>query len=473
MKILMTGATGFVGQKLCESLFEQGHDLFVITRSRSSAAAKISIPHHPIEINLSNSSEKTFDEKTLEKLKEIDLVVNLMGENIAASRWSVQQKSAILESRVRAVKNLTSFIHKYCPDVRKVISSSAIGFYPNSLTEKFDEESAPGDNFLSTVTQKWEEAWSELRPAINLCILRIGVVLDFEGGMYQKLLPLYRLGLGGPIGLGQRFLSWIHRKDLVQMIIFLMDKDQTNQREVYNAVAPEVVTNKKFNGLMAKLTQRPALFAVPPMILKIILGEMSQVVLSSQSVSSEKIESLGFVFRFKTLDKALEEITAYHNHPPSKSVNFHYKIEKSQWVPLELEECFEFFSRSHNLEKITPEFLNFKVLSQSDEVIQDGTSIKYQLSLHGIPIRWHTIIEKFVTNEKFVDFQKSGPYQVWYHQHHFVPLKRGGTLIKDTVHYRLPIGWLGDTFGKWKVAKDVAQIFSYRFEIIKNLMGPK
>jgi ligand-binding SRPBCC domain-containing protein len=199
--------------------------------------------------------------------------------------------------------------------------------------------------------------------------------------------------------------------------------------------------------------------------LKLALGEMSASVLDSQRALPEKAEQLGFKFLHPEIAEALNEICA-----PLRD-NQH-EIFSEQWLPLKPEQLFPFYCDEKNLESLTPPFLKFKVLNKSTDQIDSGTLINYKLSLHGVAFDWQTEIRDWQPNKRFVDTQLKGPYSKWYHEHDFIPLG-GGTLIRDRVSYKLPLGALGDTFAGWKVSGDVEKIFAYRREVIDQQFGAR
>lgn len=461
MKLLITGATGFIGSKLVEKLILDGHELVCITRNIDNAKTKLPLPVSFVEWSTINQDAKFL-------LSDIDGVFHLAGENVGEKRWSKEQKEHILNSRQIVSSNLVELVNTHANNCKFFIGASAIGYYPDSIGSNWiDEETSPDDNFLAQVCVNWEKASELLNNNIRKVTLRIGVVLGNNGGMLKKLLPIYRYGLGGPVGNGKQWMSWIHVDDVVNMFKFAMDN--TEVKGTFNAVAPNPIQYNDFNKIMARFTQRPAFFKVPAFILKLVMGDASILALSSQRIKSSKIQSYGFEFHFQTMQSAIRNICEYGIFPPVKSDRFHHYERRVQFVDRPLDEVFVFFKKATNLEKITPPFLNFKVLHQSTKEIEEGTKFKYQLKLHGLPIRWTTIITEWKENQKFVDFQKTGPYQVWYHRHIFIPVK-DGTLMVDEVRYRLPMGIFGELFGLAFVKKDVKNIFDYRQKVIGGLL---
>ena len=460
MKILLTGATGFIGSKLTEKLLLAGHELICPTRNKSNSSEKLSLPVKFINWDLLEQNPKAH-------LSDIDGVVHLAGENVGEKRWSNDQKLQILNSRKLLTEKVVKLVEENAEQCKFFVGASAIGFYNDSIQDEWiTEESSLGEHFLAKVCQAWEEPLIKISDKMRLVTLRIGVVLGHDGGLISKIMPIYRKGLGGVIGSGMQWMSWIHVTDLVELFHFCINE---NVAGVFNAVAPTPERYKNFNRFMGKYTERPAVFPVPAFLIKLIMGEASYLALSSQRISSKKIQDAGFEFKFKTIEEAIIDVCEYKTLPPSTKKNFHNFLRRVQFVDRPIEEVFDFFKEATNLEQITPPFLNFKVKEQSTPTIQEGTRFRYQLKLHGLPIGWTTIITEWEENQRFVDYQKTGPYQIWYHRHLFIPLN-GGTLMIDEVRYRLPLGFLGDFFGLYFVKKDVSNIFRYRKSVIGDLL---
>jgi len=457
MKILVTGATGFIGRKLCEELLRAGHKVVGVTRNAKRAKQTLMLPINFIEGDLSKSAIKIDD--------NIDGVVNLLGENIGEKKWTPEQKEIIKNSRKVATENLNKSLKNQ--NGISFIQASAIGIYKDSKGDEIlDENSDFSDNFLGDVCQKWESESEVFKKRFeNYCVLRIGVVLGFDGALMHKLLPLYRLGLGGKLGSGKQWMSWIHRDDLVRMIIHSIDEKING---VYNAVAPDCVQNFKFNKSLSHFVQRPAFFTVPAFVLKLIMGDQSYLALSSQRIRSN-IKSTGFKFLYPNIDNAFKEICSYKKTPPHNQTGFHHRLRQVQYIDEPIEKVFDFFSEAKNLEKITPEYLKFRITYQSTPKIKEGTIFKYKLRVHGLPVKWKTNIINWNTNEQFTDYQVKGPYKVWYHTHTFYQIG-DGVLMVDDVLYKLPFAYFGELFGLWLVKKDVPDIFNYRAQVMSDFL---
>ena len=299
MKVLITGATGLVGNGLIKILLQNGISVNYLTTSRNKIANETNYKGffwNPIagEIN-----ENAFD--------EVDVIVHLAGANVA-SRWTNSYKQEIIDSRVKTTKLLYKTLDKINHQVKKVISASAIGIYPNSLNQVYQEDfSKVDDSFLGRVVNHWENEVAEFEKlSIKVLKIRIGIVLAKEGGALQKMTQPIRYGLGSSFGTGEQFQSWIHLQDLVNVFYFAI----THKLEgVYNAVSPYPVTNKELTKAIAKQLNKPLFLPnIPKFVMKLLLGEMHEILFSSQNVSSRKLLDKGFQFKYAALDKALQDL---------------------------------------------------------------------------------------------------------------------------------------------------------------------
>jgi len=451
MKILVTGATGFVGKTLLPLLVDKDHEIIVLTRDIKSAQVRL-----PIACNIIEWSP----EKTLTHIEDdIDTVINLCGENVASGRWISKRKQAIYNSRIISTRNLIDYFRNNPNPIKTWISASAIGIYENANVA---DESAPnGHGFLAEVCRDWEEETFKAKELnIRTVAFRIGMVLGFDGGAMERMLPLFKLGLGGNISNGNQWMSWIHVRDLAGLIIEAIDNP--SYEGPVNAVSPNPVTNREFTSTLAETLKRPAFFPVPGWVFKLLLGEMSQILINSQKISSDLTKNWGYKFTYPKLKNALKVICNQAGHT----------LLTEQWVPEPIEPTFYFFTDPKNLEALTPKFLQFKILKVTSSPIQEGTILDYSLKIRGIPIRWQSKITECISGVRFSDMQTRGPYLFWHHTHEFFE-KNGGTLIRDKVLYKLP-GWVpGDIIAHWLVRKDLEKIFLYRREVIEELFHSK
>lgn len=296
MKILITGATGLIGSALCK-LLDDKHELIALTRNINKA--KNTLPNSIIALD--NLKDVNFD--------DLDAVINLAGEPIADKRWSAQQKQKIFQSRLAITEQIVNNINVSDTPPKVFISGSAIGFYgrqpaENAITESY---SSTYPEFSHQLCKQWEElALQAHSPDVRVCLLRTGIVLSKQGGALDKMLPPFKLGMGGRMASGKQMMSWIHIDDMVNAIVFLLEDEKAHG--AFNLTAPEPVSNTNFTQTLAKTLNRPALFPMPEFVLKLLFGEMSDLLIYGQNVIPEKLEQQGFKFKFKTLDTALNEI---------------------------------------------------------------------------------------------------------------------------------------------------------------------
>lgn len=453
MKILITGATGLIGKEIGKKLVKRGHEITVLTRDPQEARGKLPFPATILRWN-------SFDEELPSIFFDgVDSVIHLAGESIADGRWTKTRKKIIRDSRVLGTRNIVNAIKQSNKTVKQFISASAIGIYGNG-NDWVDETSPNGKDFLAEVCRDWELESLKLKDeGISVVNPRIGIVLSRKGGALEKMIPPFSLGVGGAVGNGSQWMSWIHLEDLTNLFVFLVDNSHLSG--AFNAVAPEPVTNKEFSRSLAASFNKKLFIPVPPFVLKAALGEMSSLITDGQKVSSEKIQRAGFKFKYPTAESALNELCS----PISMGRK---EVFSEIWLPKNCDEVFPFFSDEKNLEKLTPEFLNFKVLNKSTDVITAGTHINYTLKLHWIPMKWRTLIEDWQPGKKFVDRQLIGPYKLWHHTHEFETFA-GGTLMRDIVIYELPFGKVGDLVAGSFVKNDVHKIFTYRRKVITEV----
>ena len=304
MRLLLLGCTGFVGKELVPALLKEGHELCIISRKNINNL-RINIPldkYKFLKIDLSKKQNWS-NENLLINLKDSDGIINLIGEPIADKKWTDIQKEEIEKSRINSTKFLMETLKKSRINPKVIVNGSAIGFYGTSLTQEFNENSQSGNDFLANLCNKWEEVANGKPFFSRLVIFRIGIVLEAEGGALGKMLPVFKIGLGGPIGDGKQWMSWIHRSDLCGLIIkALVDKQFSG---VYNAVAPEPVLMKYFSKTLGRCLKRPDLLPVPGTILKLLLGDGAKLVLEGQKVISIKLQEKIYKFKYPLLEKAI------------------------------------------------------------------------------------------------------------------------------------------------------------------------
>lgn len=299
MKVLLTGATGLVGSRILQLL--QDRDIPYCFFTRNLNASFLSGPH----AFLWNPNRFEFDPKALEGVTHI---INLAGASIA-KRWTASYKEEVVSSRVNSLKTIKLALEQqlHSSEVR-VLSASAIGCYASDYSQQHSEQSVHfGNDFLAEVVELWEQEAKELTPLVHsLCLVRIGIVLDRDQGALPKLLTPVKWGVGAALGTGRQWQSWIHIDDLAGLFVFLLDHDLG---PIVNGVAPNALRQKELTNIIATILKKPMVLpAVPSWLLKLILGEMSSVVLQSQLVTSEVLEGSGFQFHYSSAKAALKNL---------------------------------------------------------------------------------------------------------------------------------------------------------------------
>ncbi|WP_417763786.1 TIGR01777 family oxidoreductase [Shewanella sp.] len=295
MKILLTGATGLVGSALVP-LLETDHELLLVSRNPMKARQKFGQNHQYLA---------SLDQ--LHHLDDVDAVINLAGEPIVAKRWSDQQKEKICHSRWDITDKIAQLINASSTPPHTLLSASAIGFYGRQGDARLAENAVPHQEFSHHICNIWEQkAQAAASNYTRVCIFRIGVVLAAHGGALAKMLPAFKLGLGGPIGDGKQGMSWIHLRDLVALICYLLNNPDCEG--VYNATAPNPVTNADFAKALGKALHRPACLPAPAFILKLALGEMADLLTEGQFIVPKHALDEGFYFEFAEIHEALADL---------------------------------------------------------------------------------------------------------------------------------------------------------------------
>ncbi|WP_122735487.1 TIGR01777 family oxidoreductase [Pseudomonas viridiflava] len=300
MHILLTGGTGLIGRALCRHWSTQGHQLTV--RSRRPA----DVP------KLCGSSVKGI--ARLDELGDqpVDAVVNLAGAPIADRPWTRKRRLMLWDSRIGLTEQLLAWMGKATQKPALMISGSAVGWYGDSGERELDETSHPAkEDFASQLCGAWEETAQRGEAlGVRVVLIRTGLVLSDRGGFLQKLLPPFKFGMGGPIGNGRQWMPWIHVQDQIAAIDFLLNLDDA--RGPYNLCAPAAVRNRDFAKTLAGILHRPAFMPMPSLALKVLLGELSVLLLGGQRARPDRLQQAGFTFRFTDLKTALQDLLGRH-----------------------------------------------------------------------------------------------------------------------------------------------------------------
>ncbi len=307
LRLLLLGCSGFVGRELVPYLLELGHTLTVVSRRPQPVPQLTSERLSCLQLNPADPA--SWQHHQLDAaLGQAEGVVNLAGEPIAEQRWSAAHRQTLLDSRIRTTELLTAAMAALEQPPRVLINGSAVGYYGTSLDGHFSEANGPGTDFLATICQGWEAAANRAPAGCRLVILRIGIVLGPDGGALGKMLPVFRMGFGGPVGSGRQWMSWIYRYDLCRLIAAALEDPA--YRGTYNAVAPQPSRMGAFAAALGKALGRPSLLPVPAPILQLLLGDGAQVVLEGQQVCPERLQQQGFAFRYPELSAALAAATS-------------------------------------------------------------------------------------------------------------------------------------------------------------------
>jgi ligand-binding SRPBCC domain-containing protein len=333
-----------------------------------------------------------------------------------------------------------------------------VGVYGDRGDERLDADSIVDGGWLAQLCVDWEAAAREAEAlGARVALLRIGIVLTNHGGALARMLPAFELGVGGRLGSGKQWMSWIHLDDLVGLIQHALREDSVEG--VLEACAPEPVTNRKFTRALATRLGRPAFVTVPRLALRLVFGGAARVILASQRVEARRTLASGYSFRHASLDSALAELADPQG----------VRIEEPEVLP-DHPEVFPFFERPENLGPLTPPQLSFDIQGKLPEHMRAGAVIRYRIRLGPVPMGWETRILRHDHRKGFVDAQTRGPYRSWYHEHHFEAVGNRTRMI-DEVHYSAPFGPIGRIANWLFVAPQLRRIFAFRSRAIRTRFG--
>ena len=302
MRIFIAGGTGLVGTRLVKRLMERGDQAVVLTRRPEVAEQLFGAGCTVVK------GDPLIAGSWADALKNCDAVVNLVGEGIFNHRWSEAFKQTLYDSRIKSTTLIAAAIAK-SSTVKTLVSASAVGYYGPTGSEELTEASPEGFDFLARLCVDWEAATALARAhGTRTVILRISVVLDPKGGAMTKMATPFKMFVGGPIGSGKQYVSWIHHEDLVGLILFALDHAEV--RGPLNAAAPGAVTNKEFSKTLGRALHRPSFMPTPGFMLRVALGEVANVITKGQRVVPAKALALGYRFKFADIDAALRDVFA-------------------------------------------------------------------------------------------------------------------------------------------------------------------
>jgi uncharacterized protein len=305
MRVFLTGATGLVGSHLVKRLLGRGDEAVILTRRPGVARDLFGSSVTAVEGDPAKSGD------WLTKAQDCDGIVNLVGENIFARRWNASFKQQLADSRIHSTQNVAQVLsaapRRKDGSTKVLVNASAIGIYGPRGDEELTEDSPAGSDFLASLCVDWERAARGLESAdVRCALIRIGVVLDKQGGALTKMLTPFKLGVGGPVGNGRQWLSWIHIDDLSSLFLLALDNPRANGP--LNGTAPNPVTNREFSKSLGRVLHRPAFVPTPVFALRLGLGEVADVITTGQRVLPKRPLALGMQFRFPTIDAALSDI---------------------------------------------------------------------------------------------------------------------------------------------------------------------
>jgi uncharacterized protein (TIGR01777 family) len=470
MRVLITGATGFVGRALVARLLREGHQPVAWVRSPERAASQVGG-----EAELAPAGD---DADLARLLSGVDAVVNLAGANVFGRRWSARYKKELMDSRVGLTARLVQAMGAADPRPGVLVSASGIGYYGDRGQQELDESGGQGDDFLARLSGDWEQAAAAARDhGARVALLRTGTVLGPEGGALQRLLPLFRMGLGGRLGSGRQYMAWIHLHDLVELITSALTDERLEGP--LNVAAPEAVTNRHFTRVLAQKVARPALLPAPGPLLRLALGQAAGVLLGGQRAVPARLLQAGFSFRYPTLESTLDQlldptlapaIAPIRGDGPIAGVRPRYRLEQQTRINAPLDVVFPFFSEAANLGLLTPAWTDLRLTGAPPRQMRKGTEIDYTLKLGPLRSRWRSEITVWEPGVRFVDHQTRGPYRLWWHEHRFAADGQQ-TLMTDRVHYALPLPPFGRLAHPLLVAPALRRIFAYRLQMMGLRFG--
>ncbi|HEV3092368.1 MAG TPA: TIGR01777 family oxidoreductase [Candidatus Cybelea sp.] len=451
MIVAVTGAGGFVGRAVVRELQRAGSRVVALGRAPASNSA-LGVETRRFDPNGAPDPQA---------FAGCDAVVHLAGETVAG-RWTPEKKRRVAESRIAGTKTVVASLAALAQRPAVLVSASAVGYYGDRGDEPLTEASAAGSGFLAGVCAGWEAAAQESEAfGVRHVCLRTAIALGSGGALDQMRVP-FSFFAGGPLGTGRQFVPWIHVGDLAALYRFAIEN--ASIRGAVNAVAPDYATNARLLQAIGAALGRPSLLPAPPLALRAVLGEFAQSLLSSALVLPTVGQDAGFEWKHPQLERALCEIL--RGTPVAKQV---HHFEAKQFVPRPLDEVFGFFSDARNLGTITPPALGF-AMHRAPHAVSRGSEIEYHLRIHGVPVRWKTLICEFEPQRRFVDVQVRGPYALWRHVHDFTP-RDGGVEIGDAIDYVLPLAPFGE-LAAGMVHNDVREIFAFRRAAIERLFAP-
>ncbi|SMB83409.1 hypothetical protein SAMN00017405_1036 [Desulfonispora thiosulfatigenes DSM 11270] len=304
MKVVVFGGTGLVGRKLIAYLLDNGHEVMIVSRNINKSKNIFSYEVSHIEWDY-------FTNLIPAGMEDADCIINLAGVSIADKRWNQKTKDAILKSRINATRAIVQSMKQKIINPKILINASAVGYYGDRGDEALTEESAPGDDFLANVCKKWEmEALEAQELGVRVVLIRTGIVLG-DGGVLDKITLPYKFFMGGTLGSGKQWFSWVQEDDLAKIYLYCLENESVSGP--VNATSLEPLTMKELNKVLGNVLKKPSFLFIPGFLIRLVMGEMADVVLKGQRALPQKITRLGFEYKYPQIKKALEEIIQKKN----------------------------------------------------------------------------------------------------------------------------------------------------------------
>lgn len=421
MRIIISGGSGLIGSALAEKLLVDGHSVIIL--SRNPKAAK----------NVPDGAEiVAWDGETASGwgglVEGADAIINLAGASIAGEnplkmRWTAKRKSAIRQSRINAGKAITEAIKASQHKPAVLIQASAVGFYGPMGDENVDEKTPVGDDFLADVCKQWEASTKEVEAlGVRRAVIRTGLVFSKKGGVFPLLVLPFRYFLGGALGNGRQYLSWIHINDVAAAIRFLIDRGST--QGVYDLTAPHPITNSRFGKTLGSIMKRPSLLPLPALVMKLALGEASTLVLDGQRVLPNRLLDAGFSFEYPDLDRALTDLLR-------RDLRFEHRFQ----IHASIEAVSDFHKDPKVLKQLTPPPI--VVRFHEVEPVSEGSRAEFTLWFGPFPVPWCAKHYDFDPPQGFKDNQLKGPFAYWDHRHAFIQVDDRTTEVVDDIKARI------------------------------------
>ncbi|MBO87005.1 MAG: TIGR01777 family protein [Deltaproteobacteria bacterium] len=479
MRIFITGATGLVGRALTLRLRRDGHTVVAWSRSAARVSQRLG----------GEAEAASGDTDAMQTaLDGCDAVVALAGEPVLPGRWTRRKKRALRTSRVDLNETLVQCILQAAHPPRTIVAASAVGFYGNTGKQSVDEGSPPGEGFLADLCQDWEHAFAPaIEAGVRVVHGRIGIVLSRDGGALQKLLPLTRLGLGGPVGHGQQGFPWVHIDDLVDALVFSLTHD-----EVFgpvNLVAPETPSQRDFAAALGAAVGKTARTPAPAFAMRLLLGDAATALLEGQYVIPRALQTWGFPFQYVQLDDALNDILRRDSavitpvappvrvragsdwiqaHPPT------HELVASRIVPAPIERVWAFFQDARNLAALSPSDAGLTI-DPALLTMSEGARFTHQMRLGPVALPWEGEIVSWQPGRQFVDVQRRGPFGTWWHAHSFHPVAledgTAATRVHDHVLFASPLGRIGRIATWLFVRRQLLDLFAFRNSSLRLRFG--